>query len=94
VSAGRFEVELPEGDPPGRHGTLYHAQYGSLDVDKITRTPHGKRVRFVIGGADDHLSVEFSGDELREMWGDVLHASPHELAEAREASSTGGEEDG
>lgn len=71
-----FRVGLPDGSTLGRQATLEHVDYGVLEHESRSRTPHGVRVRFRIVQAEHRMFVEFSAVEISKMWGRRLHDDP------------------
>ncbi|MHB9288160.1 hypothetical protein ACKVMT_14120 [Halobacteriales archaeon Cl-PHB] len=64
-----FQVDVGEGEPLTNGDTVEHADYGPLTLDSITFSAFEKRVDFQARGT---LSVTFTAEEIREMWGDEL----------------------
>lgn len=71
-----FDVELPDGSVLGTDATLEHTHYGALTVSTRRRTPSHTKILFRIEGAEDRLFVEFTGEEIREQWGETIHDDP------------------
>ena len=68
-----FQVDIGDGEALTAGDTVEHADYGSLTLDSITHSAFAKRVDFQTEGG---LSVSHTAEEIRDMWGDELHADP------------------
>lgn len=77
----RLDALTTIGDAPLRKGdTIEHVQLGPLEVVQRVQTgPETVRVRFrVVSSLSETptLSVEYTTDELRDCWGETIHADP------------------
>lgn len=88
VDKERFQIEVTDEVALGRNSTVEHAKWGPLEVDQVTISAHGKRARLKSPMREDGLSIELSGDEIREQWGETIAADPFELREGDVTSYT------
>lgn len=65
--------EVPEF---GRHGTAYHTALGAMDVSPGPQPKDG--ICFTVSGAptEGTMMVEYTHEQLAEVWEDVLFESP------------------
>lgn len=82
-SQSRFEIEIDEEISIGRDDIVAHSEHGPMVVDRITIGTHGKRARLMAELREDRMSVELTGDEIREAWGETLALDPFELTDVK-----------
>jgi len=78
-AVGKFEIDCGDGEPLAEGDTVTHAAYGPLSVDQVYVSNNGKRAEFIAEAAPHRTTVEFSGGEIREMWGADMAADPDDL---------------
>lgn len=77
----KFSIEVPDGEPLTRDDTVEHCEYGPMHVDSITVGTFRKNITLISELGPEALRM--SGDDLREKWGDTIHADPAELRDGK-----------
>lgn len=75
----RFTVELPDGGVLSSGDGVEHREWGPMEVEKVSISAVGKRVRLKSVMRKDGLSIGLTEDELCEEWGETVAADPTEL---------------
>ncbi len=86
VSKERFQIEVNDEVTLSRNSMVEHADHGAMTVDQISVGANYKRARLKSQMREDGLSIELTGEEIREQWGDTIAADPFELREDGHAS--------
>jgi hypothetical protein len=77
MSAEKFAIDLPDGDPLSKGDLVEHREHGPMHVDDIRVGPYRKNVMLVSELGPSALKL--SGDDIREQWGESIHTDPEQL---------------
>jgi len=78
-AVGKFEIDCGDGQPLAEGDTVVHAAYGPLTVDQVYVSNDSQRAEFIAEAAPHRTTVEFSGSEIRDMWGADMAVDPDDL---------------
>lgn len=79
----KFEIEVDDETTLQRDDTVAHVEHGPMYVEQISISASAKRARLKAELSEDGMSIELTGDEIRERWGKTLAATPMELHDGK-----------
>lgn len=79
VNKDRFQIEVNDEVTLARDDLVAHIDHGPMHVEQISVGPSTKYARIKSDTREDGMSIELSGDQIRDQWGKTIASDPFEL---------------